>query len=94
MKNLFADNEDKIYWKFEVIYSFENETSLGALNFLINSPPLNGSCQINPLNGTIQTLFTILCSNWFDQHFIKDYSLFCRLIFFFKYLNIKKNIFF
>ena len=71
------------YWRFEVVYSFERETSLSALNLMINRPPENGSCSINPLNGTITTLFTILCSNWQDKDGIQDYifySMFSHLI--------------
>jgi hypothetical protein len=46
------------------------------MNFIINQPPRNGSCSINPLNGTTDTLFTISCLNWFDEYGIKDYSLY------------------
>ena len=59
-------------WKFEVVYTFLSETSSSALNFIINQPPYNGSCSINPLNGTTSTLFTISCPNWFDADGIKD----------------------
>ncbi|CAF1689523.1 unnamed protein product, partial [Adineta ricciae] len=45
-------------------------------NFIINQPPANGSCSIDPLNGTITTLFTVTCLNWFDTNGIKDYSLY------------------
>ncbi len=61
---------------FEVIYSFDSEIASSAINFVINQPPQNGSCSINPLNGTTSTLFTISCSNWFDQDGIKDYSFY------------------
>jgi hypothetical protein len=53
------------------------------LNFIINQPPENGSCSINPLNGTTSTLFTISCPNWQDQDGIKDYS-FDGMLHFFK----------
>jgi hypothetical protein len=46
------------------------------MNFIINQPPSNGSCSINPLNGTTTTLFTISCPNWFDEDGVKDYSLY------------------
>jgi len=73
---LFTSNPNFTYWRFEVVYSFISETSSSALNFVINQPPQNGSCSIDPLNGTTTTLFTITCSNWFDQDGIKDYSLY------------------
>ncbi|CAF4318796.1 unnamed protein product, partial [Adineta steineri] len=47
-----------------------------ALNFIINQPPYNGSCSINPMNGTTTTLFTITCPNWYDEDGVKDYSLY------------------
>ncbi|CAF1341570.1 unnamed protein product [Adineta ricciae] len=75
-KEIFFANSQIIYWRFEVIYSSLNGTGVSALNFLLNAPPRNGSCSINPLNGTTMTLFTITCSNWLDENNINDYSLF------------------
>ncbi|CAF0834260.1 unnamed protein product [Adineta steineri] len=73
---LFLNNPQINLWRFEVVYTFLNETSTSALNFIINQPPYNGSCSINPMNGTTTTLFTILCPGWFDEDGIKDYSLY------------------
>jgi REJ domain len=78
---LFLANPQITLWRFEVIYTFVSETSSSALNFVINQPPYNGSCSINPLNGTTSTLFNILCPDWFDEDGIKDYSLYSMLIF-------------
>jgi REJ domain len=72
---LFLSNPDKTLWRFEVVYTFSSETSASSLNFVINQPPSNGSCSIDPLNGTTLTQFNISCPNWFDQDEIKDYSL-------------------
>ena len=72
---LFLNHPEIKLWKFEVVYSFRSETSISSLNFLINQPPSNGSCSIFPLNGTITTSFEIICSNWFDEDGIKDYSV-------------------
>jgi len=74
--DLFLQNSQIEYWRFEVIYSFISGTSSSAINFVINQPPNNGSCTINPLNGTTSTLFTISCLNWFDKNGIKDYSFY------------------
>jgi hypothetical protein len=63
------------YWKFQVIYSFDLESSISEIEFQINKSPQNGSCLINPLNGTTSTYFTINCFNWFDEDGIKDYSV-------------------
>ena len=73
---LFIQNPTVQFWKFEVVYSFLNEISVSALNFIINQPPTNGSCSISPSNGTTLTLFQISCPNWFDDDGIKDYSLY------------------
>jgi hypothetical protein len=73
---LFLSNSQITLWKFEVVYNFSSETSSSALNFIMNQPPANGSCSINPSNGTTDTIFTVLCPNWFDEDGIKDYSLY------------------
>jgi hypothetical protein len=74
---LFLENPQINLWKFEVVYTFPGETSSSALNFIINQPPVNGSCSINPLNGTTNALFSISCPNWYSQNEIKDYLLYC-----------------
>ena len=76
INNLFLNNPQVQYWRFEVVYSFIFEISSSSLNFVINQPPCNGSCSISPLNGTTSTLFTISCPDWFDQDDIKDYSIY------------------
>ena len=76
LTQLFIENSEIVYWRFEVIYSFLTESSTSALNFIINQPPQNGSCSINPMNGTTTTLFTISCLNWIDTDGIKDYSFY------------------
>ncbi|CAF0990631.1 unnamed protein product [Adineta steineri] len=63
-------------WRFEVVYTFLSAISTSALNFIINQPPANGSCSIDPLGGTITTLFTIECPDWYDVDGIQDYSLY------------------
>jgi len=83
VNELFLANPQIVYWRFEVVYSFISKTSSSALNFIINQPPQNGSCSINPLNGTTSTLFTITCSNWFDENGIEDYSIYSMSHFFF-----------
>jgi len=69
---------NETHWKFEVIYQFEGINSSSALNFEINPPPSNGSCEINPRNGTTNTLFNVTCSHWKIKENIKEYSLFTR----------------
>ncbi|UJR06650.1 hypothetical protein I4U23_010936 [Adineta vaga] len=76
LNQLFLSNPQIQFWRFEVVYTFLNETSSSSLNFIINQPPSNGTCVINPLNGTTTNLFTISCSDWFDEDEIKDYTLY------------------
>ncbi|CAF3967703.1 unnamed protein product [Adineta steineri] len=73
---LFLNNLQISLWRFEVVYTFLSAISTSALNFIINQPPANGSCSINPLDGTIITLFTITCPDWYDVDGIQDYSLY------------------
>ena len=77
--HLFWNNPNENLWRFEVIYTFDNQTSLSALNFRINPAPSNGSCSIDQINGTIQTLFNITCLDWYNPDDIRDYSLYCLL---------------
>jgi len=87
LNQLFLSNKQINLWRFEVIYTFPLETSLSALNFIINQSPYNGSCQIIPQYGTINTLFTITCPHWFDDDNIKDYSLYGMFKDFFNLIN-------
>ncbi len=87
---LFLNNRNIIYWRFEVVYKFPTESSLSALNFVINQPPENGSCSIDPPNGTTTTLFTINCTGWIDEDNIKDYSFYREKIF----LRKRRELFF
>ncbi|UJR16862.1 hypothetical protein I4U23_003760 [Adineta vaga] len=73
---LFLTYSQWTFWRFEVVYTFTMGTSASSLDFLINQSPQNGSCSVNPLNGTTSTLFDLTCSNWFDTDGIKDYSLY------------------
>ena len=73
---LFLSYPQSSHWRFEVVYSFASGKSTSELNFIINQRPRNGSCSIDPLNGTTTTLFNLICSNWFDADGIKDYSLY------------------
>ena len=75
---LFSSFPQSTHWRFEVVYSFPSGKSTSELNFIINQRPRNGSCSVDPLNGTTSTLFKIMCSNWFDADGIKDYSLYGR----------------
>ncbi|CAF1599303.1 unnamed protein product, partial [Adineta ricciae] len=73
---LFLSNPQTELWRFEVVYSFATEKSVSSLNFVINQPPSNGSCMVDPMNGTTTTLFTVSCKDFFDTDGIKDYTVY------------------
>jgi hypothetical protein len=87
-KDLLLEYSTIKYWRFEVIYTTGSMKSIGLIDFMINSPPANGSCSINPLNGTTTTLFTITCLNWFDEDGIKDYLFYSKSSFLIYLINI------
>ena len=73
--DFFGENTNEIIsWQFTVFYSFPEQIINKTITIQINKPPKNGSCSIDPLNGTVDTLFTINCSNWTDPDEIKDYT--------------------
>jgi hypothetical protein len=90
INELFLTNKEIIYWRFEVVYTFPSETSTSALDFIINQPPRNGSCDINPQSGTTTTLFRVKCLHWYDNDDIRDYSLYGLL----KFINNKRSFLF
>ncbi|CAF1375842.1 unnamed protein product [Adineta ricciae] len=77
---LFLSNPQIELWRFEVVYSFATEKSVSSLNFVINRPPSNGSCIVDPMNGTTTTLFTVSCKDFFDTDGIKDYTVYSSAI--------------
>lgn len=81
-KEFFKENNQIFYWRFQLFYFFDNDKKgLSALDFHRNQCPRNGFCSISPSNGTTKTLFTINCSNWYDEDGIKDYSFYSNYIF-------------
>lgn len=80
VSQLFLSNPQINLWRFEVVYTFTAGASLSSLDFVVNTPPSNGSCSIFPPNGTTTTPFDISCLNWFDEDGIKDYSIYSTLL--------------
>ncbi len=62
--------------------------SKNTFDIELNQPPINGSCSIDPWNGTMISSFIINCSNWFDQDEIKDYLFYGFITFFYLLINI------
>lgn len=80
INELFLSYSQCSYWRFEVDYEFGFvKRSSSALNVVLNHSPVNGSCFINPMNGTTSTLFDVNCMNWMDNNGIKDYSVYGKL---------------
>lgn len=76
--DLFVNNPNVNYWRFQVVYTVGSMISSGFIDFMVNSVPQSGMCLISPLSGTTSTVFTITCSNWLDSNGIKDYSFYSR----------------
>jgi hypothetical protein len=68
-EELFQDYSHISVWKVElnVFNPSENTSGSAAVHFLVNFPPKNGSCDINLKNRSTDSLFSIVCSNWFDS---------------------------
>jgi len=68
-EELFHDFSPQNIWKIDlnVFVPSKNTSGMASIIFYVNFPPISGSCDINPKNGTTNTLFEILCSNWIDS---------------------------
>lgn len=68
-KDLFQDFSSQKIWKIElnVFFPIQNISGSASIFFMVNFPPKDGSCGINPKNGSTSTLFTISCLNWIDS---------------------------
>ena len=71
-KDLFIDYSNRIYWKVQmtstlITYSRSNLTGFSSVLFYVNFSPLNGTCDINPKNGSTNDLFNIDCNHWADS---------------------------
>lgn len=86
-KDFFLEYSTITQWRLEVIYSSETNTSNKILDIQLNDSPRAGNCSIDPLNGTILTLFTINCSNWLDSDGIKGYTIFGLFVFSFSFFK-------
>lgn len=61
------------------------------LDFELNTAPEGGSCTVSPLTGvSMQTLFTISCTDWNDVDGVLTYQFFSKKLF--KYIGCKNNV--
>lgn len=76
-KNLsvLINNRSLSFWRFQVIYLFNNSSSESEIELRLNLPPRNGSCSIERSSGLTSTPFLLSCLDWFDENQIKDYSI-------------------
>jgi hypothetical protein len=67
-EELFQDfpTQSIVKVEFNVYVPSKNTSGSTSIIFLVNFPPRNGLCDINPKNGTTDTLFSISCWNWND----------------------------
>ena len=68
-EELFQNYSSQTIWKVELSLFVGNKNRSGSASilFLVNFPPKNGSCDINPKNGSTETIFSISCWNWLDK---------------------------
>ena len=68
LENLFSDYSSQTIWKVELVALIPSRNASGSSSvmFYVNFPPRSGSCDVNPKNGSTNTLFSISCSNWVD----------------------------
>ena len=90
LKNLFNDYPTQYIWKIQlnvyVVYS--NQTFVGSTStqVFVNFPPSSGLCNINPTNGTTNTIFKISCNGWTDSSgAVASYSFYGKLFFYFEF---------
>jgi hypothetical protein len=63
-------------WRFQVQYHFASHVAMSASDFIINTPPMSGSCSISPSSGNQNTVFTVSCVNRYDNDGIEDYAVY------------------
>ena len=85
-EDLFKENVFQEIWKIElnVFVSSTNKSGSASIIFYVNFPPQQGSCDINPKNGTTNTLFSISCINWFDSNGILTSFYYYGIVILFK----------
>jgi len=68
LENLFSDYSSQTIWKVELVALIPSRNASGSSSvmFYVNFPPRLGWCDVNPKNGSTNTLFSISCSNWVD----------------------------
>jgi hypothetical protein len=88
---LFQNLSSQTIWKVElnVYVPTKNTSGSTSILFIVNFPPRNGLCDINPKNGTTNTLYSISCWNWIDPDGNVDSYAYCGIYFlkFFFYKN-------
>ena len=67
-EDLFRDYPLQKAWKIElnVFVPSKNKSGSASIQFFVNIPPQQGSCDVNPKQATTNTPFGISCMNWVD----------------------------
>jgi hypothetical protein len=82
LKDIFKLHPHQLIWKVEyrttvLSYAQKNLTGESSILFYVNRPPLNGTCDIKPKNGSTNDLFYITCEKWSDDEgSVSSYSFF------------------
>jgi hypothetical protein len=80
--SLFSDYKYS-FWKIQ-LSSYSNgyiQPGNSSIVFFVNYPPKNGTCNVNPINGTTSVDFTIVCQNWIDPDGVSKYVYYGTLFF-------------
>jgi len=64
-----------------VVTTASGEYGMSFLDFELNTTPRGGSCTVSPLTGvSMQTMFTVLCTDWKDVDGVLTYQFFSETI--------------
>jgi hypothetical protein len=89
LNDLFKLYPHQRIWKIKFIttvltFTYMNLTGESSILFYVNRPPLNGTCDIQPKNGSTNDLFFISCEKWSDgEGIVTSYSYYGKKIIFF-----------
>ena len=69
LSSLFLDNPKQVIWMVElnIFIPIRNVSGLSSIILYVNFPPMLGTCNVSPISGTVDTLFTFNCFGWIDH---------------------------
>lgn len=95
LHDAFMNNPQQVIWMVELnlFISSRNVSGSSSIILYVNFPPISGICNINPLWGTTETVFTLSCFGWLDPDgFLISYAYYGILYAQFPHILIFKII--